>query len=136
MIALQGHAGALSDCRVCHGVVPAGPGPHGMLPTAVVETELLGGADRLAVWPSPLAAGAGCTIRLSAARAGTAGRLLVFDARGRTIRLLEVRPDKAGEAIASWDGRDARGRQAAAGVYFLRWSDGSRYAAAKVVMVD
>ena len=136
MIALQGHAGVLSDCRVCHGVTPAGAGPHGMVPTAVVETELLGGADRLAVWPSPLAVGAGCTIRLSAARAGEAGRLLVFDARGRTVRLLEARPDKAGEALARWDGRDARGRQAAAGVYFLRWTDGSRHAAAKVVMVD
>lgn len=27
-IALQGHAGTLSDCVVCHGSVPAGPGPH------------------------------------------------------------------------------------------------------------
>ncbi len=31
-IALQGHAGTLSDCRVCHGQVPAGPGPHGLRP--------------------------------------------------------------------------------------------------------
>ncbi len=32
-IALQGHAGTLSDCRVCHGVVPSGPGPHGIFGT-------------------------------------------------------------------------------------------------------
>lgn len=29
-IALQGHAGTLSDCRVCHAQVPAGAGPHGI----------------------------------------------------------------------------------------------------------
>jgi mono/diheme cytochrome c family protein len=28
-IALQGHAGTLSDCTVCHGTTPSGPGPHG-----------------------------------------------------------------------------------------------------------
>lgn len=29
-IALQGHAGTLSDCRVCHLENPSGPGPHGI----------------------------------------------------------------------------------------------------------
>ena len=31
-IALQGHPGTLDDCTVCHGTVPNGPGPHGVLP--------------------------------------------------------------------------------------------------------
>ena len=31
-IALQGHAGTLDDCTVCHGVVPQGNGPHGFNP--------------------------------------------------------------------------------------------------------
>lgn len=38
-IALQGQAGTLSDCTVCHAKVPAGPGPHqsfGQTPTATV----------------------------------------------------------------------------------------------------
>lgn len=30
-IALQGYAGTLRDCSVCHGVVPDGPGPHGLM---------------------------------------------------------------------------------------------------------
>jgi hypothetical protein len=30
-IALQGFAGTLSDCRVCHGQVPLGSGPHGII---------------------------------------------------------------------------------------------------------
>jgi hypothetical protein len=29
-IRLQGHAGTLSDCRVCHTRTPNGPGPHGI----------------------------------------------------------------------------------------------------------
>lgn len=29
--ALQGFAGKLSDCTVCHGVMPVSPGPHGIL---------------------------------------------------------------------------------------------------------
>ena len=31
-IALQGHAGTLSDCTVCHATVPDGAGPHGINP--------------------------------------------------------------------------------------------------------
>ena len=30
-IALQGHAGTISDCTVCHGVAPTGAGPHGVM---------------------------------------------------------------------------------------------------------
>lgn len=135
MIDLQGHAGVLSDCQVCHGIVPNGPGPHGLVATGVVENEIFDGAERLAVWPSPLSPGVNCTIRLAAVKA-EGGRLLVFDARGRTIRLLELRSDKSGESLARWDGLDSRGQRVASGVYFLRWSDGKHAAAAKVVMVN
>lgn len=36
-IALQGFAGTLESCRVCHGVDPQAPGPHGLYPTFVDE---------------------------------------------------------------------------------------------------
>ncbi len=32
---LQGHAGTLSDCAVCHGYYPSGPGPHGIMNSTV-----------------------------------------------------------------------------------------------------
>jgi hypothetical protein len=57
---------------------------------------------------------------------------IMIDHQGRAG---EVRPDKAGEATARWD-RDGRGQRVGAGVHFLRWTDGHRAAAAKVVMVD
>jgi hypothetical protein len=34
-IALQGYAGTLSDCAVCHGYYPTGAGPHGILNNAL-----------------------------------------------------------------------------------------------------
>lgn len=103
------------------------------VPTAIVEQEVLRGAARLPVSPSPLHAGRVCAIEISAA-AGGRGRLLVFDARGRTVRLLETTPAPDGVLRATWDGRNGRGDPAGPGVYFLRWNAGSSTAAAKVVL--
>ena len=36
-MALQGFAGILSKCSVCHGVNPSGPGPHGIFATDIRE---------------------------------------------------------------------------------------------------
>jgi nucleoside-diphosphate-sugar epimerase len=117
-------------------VHPAGIiGPHGNPATGLVESEIMGGAERLVVWPSPMSAGTNCTVRLRSSHS-EAGRLLVFDARGRTIRKLGVWPGQDGAMLSRWDGRDARGMPVPAGVYFLRWSDGNRSAAAKVVMTN
>jgi hypothetical protein len=35
-IALQGFAGTLKKCSVCHGVTPTGPGPHGLIASSCV----------------------------------------------------------------------------------------------------
>ncbi len=42
-VALQGFAGTLYDCRVCHGVNPDRPGPHALMPNYCCET--LGNVD-------------------------------------------------------------------------------------------
>jgi len=131
MIDLQGHAGTLSNCSVCHGTTPAGAGPHGFVPSEVVEAELLGKAESLHVYPSP--AQSGCRIELAGASGGE-GRLLVFDAQGRTLRLLPTESGSNGTRVANWDGADQSGRRVAPGVYFIRWQDGRRSAAAKVVL--
>ena len=42
-IAIQGYAGILDKCEVCHGVMPDGPGPHGMVVSIEVpEVEDVG----------------------------------------------------------------------------------------------
>ncbi len=38
-IALQGYAGTLNKCIVCHGVNPTGPGPHGIFATDIKEID-------------------------------------------------------------------------------------------------
>jgi len=54
--------------------------------------------------------------------AGAAGRarLAVYDLRGRLVANLAPVDVPAGAAVASWDGRDASGRPAAAGTYIAR----------------
>jgi hypothetical protein len=134
MMDLQGHSGTLNDCTVCHGTWPQGPGPHGFVPTEVVEQEIFGAPGRLRVVPSPAQPGTGCTI-MAAGGHTDGGRLLVFDVRGRTVRLLQADTSEGGNALVAWDGRDAEGRPVASGTYFLRWDDGHTQAAGKVAMV-
>jgi glucose/arabinose dehydrogenase len=47
-------------------------------------------------------------------------RLDVFDGRGRLVRTLHDGPMTAGRRTLAWDGRDARGADAPAGLYFVR----------------
>ncbi len=63
-------------------------------------------------------------------------RLAIYDARGRTIRtLLDARAGlmPAGAGRATWDGRDAQGRLAPAGVYFARLDAGDQHSARRFV---
>ena len=137
-IALQGHAGALGDCTVCHGVTPSGAGPHGLASTGAVLSELTTTTgEGLDVFPSPLPRGARANIRaMRRAGPGTEeGRMLVFDSQGRTVRLLHARID--GETVsAQWDGRTGGGERVAAGVYFVQWREKAGTATGKVVVLN
>lgn len=135
MVDLQGHAGTLSDCTVCHGVIPDGPGPHGYRPVSAVEQEVFTGAGPLRIFPAPFQSGGNCTI-LAASRRPREGKLLIFDVRGRTVRMLKAEPDGDGSALVRWNGRDQSGRDVATGMYFVRWDDGITQAAGKILVVN
>jgi hypothetical protein len=60
-------------------------------------------------------------------------RLDLFDVSGRRVRRLVDEDRDAGYWEAPWDGRDARGRRVAAGVYFARFEAGDYTATRKVV---
>ncbi len=66
-------------------------------------------------------------------------RLVLYDARGRTVRTLTEGPREAGEYEAIWNGTDHSGRRVAAGTYLLRltWRGASGQAerTTRVVMV-
>jgi hypothetical protein len=67
--------------------------------------------------PNPFRPGTEIPYRLAAE--GTA-RLAVYDPNGRLVRVISSGRESAGPHVARWDGRDARGRTVASGVYLLR----------------
>lgn len=132
MIALQGHAGTLSDCSVCHGVAPDGLGPHQLRASGVLDGEILSGVPRVRIAPNPTPGP--CAVEV-ATRHAEGGTLMVFDAQGRAVRLLKLDEVGAESATARWDGQDGQGRRVAPGVYFVRWLDGSERAGGKILVV-
>lgn len=129
-IALQGHAGPLGDCKVCHGVIPAGAGPHGIT-TAGVGDELLRGTTALHVSPDPMRSA--CTITLPRLGEG-GGRLLVYDMQGRIVRMLEPAPGH-GARVATWDARGRGGERVLPGIYFMLWQQAGKRAASRVTVL-
>jgi hypothetical protein len=77
----------------------------------IAETRLHGAAPNPIRWPA--------AIRFDLSEAGPV-RVDVFDVRGRLLRTLVHRDASPGAYTAFWDGRDAEGRAAGAGVYFAR----------------
>jgi len=59
--------------------------------------------------------------------------LTVYNALGQEVRVLVNEAQGPGPHSARWDGRDASGRGAAAGVYFYRLEAGPRAAMGRMV---
>ncbi len=80
----------------------------------------------LAVWPNPF--NAEVSIAFTSIVLGERFTLDIYDALGRLVRPLATGLGGEGMAEWVWDGRDASGRVAASGVYFvrLRWTGGQR----------
>ena len=137
VVALQGTAATLSDCTVCHGVIPNGAGPHGLQTTSApgggsdLETEILAGVDRISVAPNPMRDSARFSVP---AGDGGPGKLLVFDASGRTLSLFKPEMQSDGSLLVEWRGQGRKGEAVGPGVYFLRWDNGTRSAGGKVIV--
>src|SRR5262249_24112594 len=77
-------------------------------------------AERIALSPpSPNPSSARLDLSFAVRRAGRV-RLAIYDLSRRAVRVLEDRVMDAGAHTTRWDGYDARGQLASAGVYFLR----------------
>jgi flagellar hook assembly protein FlgD len=65
----------------------------------------------------------------------TAGpmRLTIHDVMGRRVASLADRTEEAGAHSATWEGRDARGSRAPAGVYWARLESAGEAVASKIV---
>jgi len=82
--------------------------------------------------PNPFARGS--EIRFTLDRASRVD-VSIHDASGREVRRLASGRMGSGPHTLTWDGRDGRGRIAAAGVYFVRIRSEEREAVAKLVRV-
>jgi len=81
--------------------------------------------------PNPFLGSA--TLALSLGEPGRV-EVAVYDVTGRVVRVLSSSVLDAGDHSITWDGRDARGAECAAGVYFARATRGDgESAAAKLV---
>jgi hypothetical protein len=92
--------------------------------TGVLDGDPLAGADpspgaTLRVVPNPAQGTAGIILR-SPTEAN--GRCEIFEASGRRVAVLAEGRMPAGERTLRWDGRDAAGRVAAAGIYWAAWT--------------
>lgn len=133
-VTLQGFAGALSTCSVCHGATPAGAGPHGLMATGV--------ADNTGFQPSALAIpriipnpfNASTVIEFTLTEPGETS-LILYDLSGRRIRTLVSNVISAGVHTARWDGRDDAGRPAASGVYLVRLNSGGGSATSRMALI-
>ncbi|MCX6243189.1 MAG: T9SS type A sorting domain-containing protein [Bacteroidetes bacterium] len=54
-LTLQGYTGPLKKCEVCHGYIPAGPGPHGYNPLGIrpVSEKIPNATEILPNYPNP-----------------------------------------------------------------------------------
>jgi len=86
-------------------------------------------------WPNPSRGEVALRLRLSAAAAAARLRVLIFDAAGRRVRLLEPARsiDAEAEITVPWDGRDDAGRPVAPGVYGIRAEAAGVVAAGRLV---
>lgn len=86
-IDLQGYAGTLNKCEVCHGVVPNAPGPHGILPSAVkaVTAQVPESNVLMQNFPNPF--NPSTTIDFKVKEAGKA-QLEVYNQLGERVALL------------------------------------------------
>ena len=97
---LQGFAGTLQDCKVCHGITPPSGGPHGFWPTDAPDA---GTAQEMLLMASPNPLRGSTEIRYRVVDREPI-RLAVFDANGRAVRTLTEHMQTPGEHTLVWNG--------------------------------
>ena len=86
-INLQGYAGTLDKCEVCHGVIPDAPGPHGILPSEVtpLAVHIPEKTQLLQNYPNPF--NPATTIKFKIKDAGKT-QVVVYNTLGKKIAVL------------------------------------------------
>lgn len=101
-IRVQGHAGAINDCMVCHTSPPPGPGPHGILYVGIIKIneEIPVKYNLYQNYPNPF--NPATVIKFEIPNRSYVN-LKVFDAIGREVEDLVNGTIDAGVYTAKWD---------------------------------
>lgn len=100
---------------------------------AAVDDAAAAGAGRLTLEPvRPNPSSGPATLRFTLPRSGTV-RLTLVDVAGRRTRTITDATFAAGSHDVTWDGRDAGGSPAPAGIYWARIESGSEVAVRRLV---
>ncbi len=92
-------------------------------------------AARFALFPArPNPSPGGTTVRFLLPKSGRV-RADLFDVNGRRVRSLFRGVLSGGAHSITWDGRDQRGNESAAGVYFVRLRQGNEEKSIKLILV-
>lgn|GEM_PF-313363 len=95
-----------------------------------IEDELSVPAPNLQIYPNPFSTST--ALKFSSSSNAPAS-FNVYNLKGQLIRQMFASEGKAAELI--WNGNDANGNKVAAGVYLLRWQQGSDNGTAKVLIL-
>jgi len=100
-IALQGFAGTLKSCSVCHGYIPAGPGPHGYNPLGIkpVSGNIPSCTQLLQNYPNPCSYMTNVPYHISKV---AKVKINVYDMHGKTVATLVDDFLQAGEYKAEF----------------------------------
>lgn len=99
-------------------------------PTPVRNETVLSRLGR--AWPNPFTANTVMSFELGRAERVS---LDVFDLKGRLVRTLVNQDLTAGAYDMAWDGRDGRGQEVSAGIYFYRLKAGNLDQSRKIILV-
>lgn len=114
-VRLQGHAGALRDCMVCHSSPPSGPGPHGI--TFIGVKRISSGVPQkfnlYQNYPNPF--NPATKIKFDIAKGNSPVKIVVYDFLGKEVTTLINEPLSAGSYEVTFDATHY-----SSGVYFYR----------------
>lgn len=129
-ISLQGYAGILNRCLVCHEVDPQGTGPHGMPFTniEVVSLEKSGNLELMENFPNPFSVKTTIPFKLS--DTGKVG-LEVIDSNGKIVKTLIKQRMIPGEYKVDFSSENL-----GAGIYFARLSLNGESAMKKIILAN
>jgi len=127
-IALQGYAGTLNKCVVCHGVTPTGTGPHGLFATVVEYAPGVQSETWLnEIFPNPVSSNATISFTLSS---DTKVVLELFNYSGERVRLFMERLLKSGSYSVAMDSQGIP-----AGAYFCKLTAGGKAFSKKLLVL-